>query len=399
MVNTKITVALLGGVVLGLSSAPAWAQNPSCNTLTNPLYLQIGDTQEPLIKSLGLKLVHSSTHPITLVYITSGSCTNIEAIYAGTKITTNPSYIPTSTSWTTSMASPSCTIDPAGHAIDVANSALFVSACNPPTMPPNIAQFPGPIQAYVFIVPTASTQVAITAEEAYFVFGFGAAGMAMPWLDPTYYYIRPTTKSTVLSIAANIGVPASKWQGQKLDKSTQVLSSVAMSAMAEKTIGILGAEVYDANRGMVKSLAYRAYHQWFAYYPDSTPTSTDKQNVRDGHYTMWAPTVWMTQVNGGVPTSSTAKYVIDLITTQDNSETTEFKPLDVVISKGLIPSCAMKVTRSMEGGDLSLAMPDKPCGCYYQSKVPGGSSAGCTTCQDDSACGGGKCRLGFCEAR
>jgi hypothetical protein len=399
MVNTKIIAALAGGLSLALGATPVHAQTVSCNSLTNPLYLQIGDTQEPLIKALGQKLVHSTTNPITPVYITSGSCTNIEAIYGGTKITMNPLYIPTSTSWTTSMASPSCTIDPNGHAIDVANSALFVSACNPPAMPANIAQFPGPIQAYVFIVPTASTQVAITAEEAYFVFGFGAAGMAMPWLDPMYYFIRPTTKSTLLSIAANIGVPGAKWQGQKLDKSTQVLSSVAMSGMPEKTIGILGAEVYDANRGMVNSLAYQAYHQWNAYYPDSTKSAQDKQNLRDGHYTLWAPTVWMTNVNNGVPTSSTAKYVIDLITTQDNSQTTEFKPLDIVISKGLIPTCAMKVTRSMEGGDLSLAMPDQPCGCYYESKVPGGGSASCTACQDDTACGGGKCRLGFCEAR
>jgi hypothetical protein len=387
-----LALCLYGGVVL---AAP-------CSTLRNPLYLQIGDTQEPLIKSLGLKLASSPTNPITLVYVTSGSCTNIEAIYAGTKITTNPSYIPwtpTST-WTPSVPSPSCTIDPAGHAIDIANSALFVSACSPPVMPASIAEFRGPIQAYVFIVPSASTQVAITAEEAYFVFGFGAQGQAMPWVDPTYYFIRPTTKSTLLSLAANIGVPGAKWQGQRLDKSTQVLSAVAMSSKPEETIGILGAEVYDANRSAVKSLAYRAYHQWSAYYPDSTPTATDKQNLRDGHYTLWAPTVWMTTVDPmGIPTSSTAKYVIDLITASDNSATTEFKPLDIVISKGLIPTCAMKVTRSVEGGDLSLAAPDQPCGCYYESVVPSAGQVACSACTSDSQCNGGKCRLGFCEAR
>jgi hypothetical protein len=58
----------------------------------------------------------------------------------------------------------------------------------------------------------------------------------------------------------------------------------------------------------------------------------------------------------------------------------------------------MKVTRSFDGGDLSLYSPAEPCGCYYESKVPGGGSS-CTACTDDTPCGGGKCRHGFCEAK
>ena len=42
---------------------------------------------------------------------------------------------------------------------------------------------------------------------------------------------------------------------------------------------ILGDEVYDANRTLFKALAYRAYGQYRAYWPDSSVTSRDKKNV------------------------------------------------------------------------------------------------------------------------
>lgn len=37
--------------------------------LPNPLYIQSGDTQEPLLKALGKKLRESAVRPMTLVYM------------------------------------------------------------------------------------------------------------------------------------------------------------------------------------------------------------------------------------------------------------------------------------------------------------------------------------------
>ena len=51
-----------------------------------------------------------------------------------------------------------------------------MEACNDQPAPAGIGAFEGPVQPYVFVVPAASSQTALTAEEAYFVFGFGAAG-------------------------------------------------------------------------------------------------------------------------------------------------------------------------------------------------------------------------------
>jgi hypothetical protein len=290
-------------------------------------------------------------------------------------------------------------IDPAGVPLDVANSNVFISACTQTPPPAGIAAFQAPIQPYVFIVPKASTQQAITAEEAYFVFGFGAAGMVSPWNDEAFMFIRPTTKSTLLSVAAAIHVPAAKWKGTPFDKSSDLLNAVATSTSPEKTIGILGAEIYDQNRDKVTALAFRTFQQRHAFFPDSTATSKDKRNLRDGHYVIWSPTVYLAPVDAqGVVTNPRAKYVIDLITGKDAMPAPDFDPLATVISKGLVPDCAMNVTRSVEGGDLSLYSPAAPCGCFFESQV-GSPGASCTACMSDATCNGGKCRHGFCEAK
>ncbi len=388
--------ALASAVIV--SASPARAAN--CADLPNPLYLQVGDTQEPLMKSLGKQLRESAVHPMTLVYLTAGSCTNIDAFYNDTKLTQNPKYVPSAAedpAWDPSKPSPSCTIDPAGVPLDVANSALFVASCTQVDPPGGVGLFQGPVQAYLFVVPEASTQKAITAEEAYFTFGFGAAGQVDPWNDEAFLFIRPVTKSTLLTMAANIGVPGAKWKGVPLDKSGEVVNSVATSASPEKTMGILGVEIYDQNRDKLNALAFRAYKQKYAYYPDSTATAIDKQNVRDGHYVPWSPTVWLTHVDGnGVAMNPDAGYLIDLILGNEAMYTPEFDSVATVVSKGLIPDCAMKVTRSFDGGDLSLYDPKEPCHCFYESQV-GQASAACQACVADATCGGGKCRHGFCE--
>ena len=370
---------------------------PLCSSLPNPLYIQAGDTQEPLLKALGQKLRASTVNPITIIYMLNGSCTNIAAMYNGTLLTTNPNFVPSQTDvpgWDPTQPSPTCTIDPAGVALDLANSNVFVSACTTMAAPAGIVSFQGAIQPYVFVVPKASTQQAITAETAYFVFGFGAADQVTPWNDPLFMFIRASTKSTLVSMAANIHVPPNMWQGTVESSSDAVVTAVATSTSPEKTIGILGAEVYDQSRSTLKSLAFRTFQQHHAYYPDSTSASRDKQNLRDGHYVIWSPTVYL----GNGTLSARAQYVVDLITNKPATPTPDFDPLATVISVGLVPDCAMKVTRSVEAGDLSLYSPAAPCGCFFQSQV-GTAPASCVTCASDATCNGGKCRHGFCEAK
>ena len=394
-----ILLLAFGGV---LAAREARAQ-VLCSTLPNPVIMQVGDTQEPLLKNLGRRLRNSATHPISIIYVTSGSCTNIDAIYAGTNITANPRYIPSTAedaAWTPGTASPTCVNDTVGGLpLDIANSALFVSACNPDAPPAGIGLFQGPNQPYTFVVPQGSSQTTLTAEEAYFVFGFGALGQVMPWVDEAFYFIRPITKSTLLALAAAIRVPGAKWKGTALERSTDVVNAVATSGEVEKTLGILGAEVYDVNRGTLNALAFRSWNQFHAYYPDSTADAVDKKNVRDGHYVPWSPTVYLTHVDGGgVPTSARAKTVIDMIVGNPIDPAPDFDPLAVVIARGLVPECAMSVNRSFEGGDLVPYASPEPCGCFFEDTL-GDPGATCTACSDVAPCATGTCRHGYCEAR
>lgn len=391
----------LGALVLGERSANATL----CSTLPNPLVIESGDTQEPMLKTLGKKLRDSAT-PMTVIYRTTGTCALIGDIYhspAPNRIPTaavmlyTPSNLEDGT-WNPSKASASCTVDdPTGLNIDIAIAATFVSSCTVAPPPTGYGLISGPIQGYTFIVPKASSQKAIIAEEGYFAFGFGAAGMVNPWNDPHYLFTRTASKSTALTLAAAIGLPVGKLLGVAFDKSTEVLNAVATSPDPEKTIGLMGSEIYDANRGEVSVLPFQAFKQRHAYFPDSSSTVFDKRNLRDGHYVPWAPTVYLTAVDGtNTPTLPNAKQFIELVL--GKTTLPDVDGLAAIISKGLIPDCAMKVTRAFDGGDLSLYSPPTPCGCYYESKVPGGTSS-CTACTDDTPCGGGKCRYSFCEAK
>jgi hypothetical protein len=389
-------MATLAALALGSAPRPATAAPPTCDTLTNPLYLQVGDTQLNLMKRLGRALRDSAPHPITLVWITSGSCTNIDAIVNRTPITLTMSYTPSTAedaAWDPATSAPlTCTPPTGGVVPDVANSNVFVSAC-PTALPATVDKANGPVQAYVLAVPKASGQTAITSQEAYFVFGFGMAGMVQPWVDETMMFIRTVTKSTLLSWAANITVPAARWKGVRYDGSPAVVSALKTATTPEAAIGILGAEVYDANRATLTSLAYRAKGQYAAYYPDSTSSATDKQNVRDGHYTVWSPTVWMETVSGATPAKADAHYVIELLRGHAVSPAPSFDPTDAIAKVGLVPDCAMKVTRAFEGGPLSLYTPATSCTCKFESLE---STTSCATCPTGT-CTTGVCRGGFCE--
>ncbi len=404
MITFTRTGALALLTALGIAALQAQAASAAdCSTLPNPVYLQVGDTQVNFMKSLGRKLRDNAGNPITLVFSTSGSCTNIEAMYTDVKVTGNMQYVPSTVedpAWTTASATIACALPVGGLLTDISNSAVFNSACTSSPPPATVKLFQGPVQAYVMAVPKASSQTAITAEEAYFVFGFGAAGMVQPWVDEAQLFIRTITKSTLLAWGANISVPGAKWKGMAFDKSTDVVSALQNSPTPEKAIGILGAEVYDKLRSTLTSVAFRAFKQYAAYYPDSTSTSFDKANVRDGHYTVWSPTIWMTRINAttGVAINAQAKYVIDVLLGAAVAPVLNFDPIDNLAGVGLVPECAMKVTRSFEGGKLSLYSPTEPCGCKYDSVV---ATTACTACTGTGmgTCSTGACRHGFCEAR
>jgi hypothetical protein len=418
-------------LVLALAARTAAAQvcpatPPACNDATaivNPVYILAADTQVPALHALG-KLLRAQSTPITIVYIPNGSCTNLANLYATPPKYTagtggGPYYVPADPTFDPTVKTACACVPQAGIAPDMAISIVFpdnVDCPTAPAKPAGIGVSVGPVQGMTFVVPydtatnAGSSQKAITAEEAYLVMGLGAAnGMVPPWTDPTFIYGRPASKGTQISIGSNIQVPASKWKlladaNHQIDQSSAMAATIAALATdpnAEKALGILGVEIYDkaANRAKMHSLAFRAYKQEHAFWPDSTPTGFDKQNIRDGHYLLWSYVQYLTPVTaGGTAVNPNAQTIIDMFVGNPVTPNPVFEPLDTVIKAGLVPVCAMKVQRMSEGGDLSLYSSTEPCGCYFDKTVPNGTTA-CTPCSAGTPCATGMCRRGYCEAK
>ena len=140
-----------------------------------------------------------------------------------------------------------------------------------------------------------------------------------------------------------------------------------------------------------------------AYLPDSDAITRDKRNVRDGHYTAQAPMhMWASVSSDGSVVRPMARKVIDWM--QENSVAPEdqlpFSINDVYAQAGVVPKCAMKVTRTTDGGLFYPYISEKPpCGCSFESKATGKAvPSGCVTCSDNSGCNAGQiCSYGFCE--
>jgi len=401
---------LVGASVLCLGLGLATSADAAlCSSLGAQavVYIENGDTQEPLVKKLGAQLIKSAA-PIRLVYKNRRTCDLALDMYTpnplvvdaiATKYIPSPAEDPT---WTPLSVTPSCDPDPGGNAIGLAIGATFLSSCTnlPGTKPADLAVLDGPVQSYGFIVPGASSQIALTAQEGYFAYGFPqGTGQAPPWVDQALRFSRGPTASTALTCAAAIGLKGSQLKGTVPtgNTSSEVLNLVATSGSPEPTIGLMGTEVYDGARNLVKLLAFKGFGQRYAYFPDFSATSFDKKNVRDGHYLPWAPTPYITRVDGtGKATDPNVQRVIDLVF--GVRVDADVNGLDQVIASGLIPECAMGVKRAFDGGDLSLYAPAEPCACTFEAKVPQGSTK-CSTCTDSSTCGTGKCRRGYCEVR
>jgi hypothetical protein len=284
------------------------------------------------------------------------------------------------------------------------------------------------VQAYTFVVPTAefASQKAISAAEAYYAFGDGANNPvtyngAPEWNDPTQFFLRPATESSLVTSAFDTGLTPAEMtfavadggpaDGRHLLSGSAALLADVKGATSMQAIGLLEDGVYDANRNQgVDALAFAAFGQTYAFYPDSTATSLDKQNVRDGHYANWSSTLYITQVDtSGVPTNPAVKYVTDLVfgvpgATPPSGYAEGGVPIDglaTVANVGLVPKCAMQVQRSAEGQPLSPFAPSYPCTCYFLSKVQGAQlPASCTTCKSLKDCGvDGSlgCLNGYCE--
>lgn len=389
------------------------AEAAPCNDLTADgqnnaipiVWIENGDTQEPLLKRLGKQLIQTSGQKVRIVYRNRPTCELAQNFYTTRNLAAVAQrplrYIPEDPAFDpVSSTVPQCDPPATAPTVMLAIGATYLSSCPTlPATPADTAVVDGPTQAYVFIANKASAQVAITAEEGYFAFGYtGGTGEASPWLTQDLRFTRGATASTTLTVAANIGLTATQMlvgAAAPAANSLLIVSGVQGASDPQAALGALGGDLYDQNRDNVKLLAFKAFGQRYAYYPDSTSGSFDKQNVRDGHYGIWSPTPYIYAKNaGGEPADPLVARIVSLVF--GKSAETDVSGLKSVADSGLVPQCAMKVKRAFDGGDLSLFDPPEPCGCFYEKSVPNGTTS-CTACT--TTCSTGTCRFGYCEAK
>jgi ABC-type phosphate transport system substrate-binding protein len=399
MGRRSIVCAGLVFAVVGATARESRGQE--CVFSANKVIIAGSTAMDPLVKNAAGPL--ATVGDIDVYYAPVGSCTGstgfaMKTLNLGGMMATH---------YDAQGVNTPCTF-PAGTTADVGASDVFYPSCKAGDLPAGYADIQGPVQAMAFVVPFMSSQVALVAEEGYFVFGFGTAGYngmtIPPWTDQTKFAIRNPGSGTQQMTARAVGLPdGSVMKGMDANGTKGVIMTLtaanASASTAESAIGILGAADYDQGTGrmVMKELAFQSFHQIHAYYPDSTPTSFDKRNVRDGKYGVWGPFHFVAAVGAdGKVTNPRVQNLINYVNLVTPLGT--FSMLDVTINAHLVPLCAMKVKRTAEIGDMSPYTPDPgtACGCYMDEKLSPGSS-GCTACTTDAPCGTKKCSHGFCE--
>jgi hypothetical protein len=382
---------------------------PSCIDPTNGraqvIYLTGSSNFPPLLAKLAPLILATGYTP---VYQVTNSCTGVKSVFGSGSDTfiTDPRPGPGAkyaTYFTQDGSSQPCTLGPSGAQVDVGESDIFSTTCNPSFTPGGaVGEYLGPIQAMAFVVPGKSQETAITAEAARAVFGMGGTG-APPWTNPSLYFVRNANTGTQQQVGHAIDVPANEFWG--VDRGTAanvdaLMKVITDPTVAEQAIGIISVDYYDSDRANLKALAYQAPAQGCAYLPDSTPYKKDKRNVRDGHYPIWGPLHFFTAVSNGVPVSPGAQAFVSVVSVPNIAQAL----LDAFIGSSLVPSCAMTVQRNNELGDVSAFAPPFECGCYFEASpnVNGSAPPECGRCATANDCTDPKrpaCNLGFCEAQ
>ncbi len=345
----------------------------------------------------------------TPVYQVTSSCTGVSTIFdtnPASQVITDPTPGPNAkyaAYFQADGSSVPCLLGQGGATVDVGESDVFSTTCNSTYLAGNgVGEYLGPIQAMTFVVPGKSQEVAISAAAARAVFGMGGDdGKVTPWTNPSLYFVRNANAGTQQMIGHAIGVPATTFWG--IDRGTAanvdaLLRVITDPTLAEQAIGIISADYYDDDRSNLKALAFKAEDQECAYLPDSTQFKKDKENVRDGHYPIWGPLHFFAAVANGVPISPGAQAFASVVSVPNLPKAL----LDAFIGASLVPSCAMRVQRTVELGPLSSYSAPFQCGCYFEASpdVNGSAPTGCTACQTANDCtdpARPACNLGYCE--
>jgi hypothetical protein len=382
------------------ATAPDSGALPSCASVRsdpNSIIFVTGSTAlASFIGEVSKVLATQPTNPVTVVYQQSGSCVGVRAAIDPVN---NPllQSLGASTYYDASGTIHSCALNASdGLVADIGASDVFFSTCYfglpvTPALPQSVSENLGPVQVMNFAVPQGSTERSISLAAAYYVFGFGGAPYSVaPWVDPTQLQIRSAASGTQAMIAAAIGVPPGQWKGVGNSTSSGVGTALVMagqnsdSTVVNSALGILASDYLLQNAQTLRGLAVQDENTGCGYFPSTTSTAHDDANVRNGHYPLWGPSHFYARVDPQrqIPLKAGVSQFIDGL-----SGVTQLPGLDLVgeyAAKGLVPSCAMSIARSDDGGDYTPYKPAVTCNCYFDLIATGATA--CSECNTNADC-------------
>lgn len=395
--------AAAAGCLLAAQTARAQVMCNDTTTLPNPIILTGSSAFEATVKQFAVKL-SAETTPTSIIYQVPGSCSGV-ANFSAPLTGTAHYYTLDTTQTPPAVVTNSCTFG-SGQMADVAISDVFYSSCSNVTqpIPSTLKDVPGPVQAMLFVVPKSNTTTQyLTAAEANDIYGCGAGADIATFNQANGIFCRDPNSGTQITIADNIGLDPGTLVTPVCVPSTNgttgVITGVTTYATPMSAIGFIGADAYDPQRANLNSLAFAGYGQTQAYYSDSSPSTADRRNVRDGHYVIWGYEHMIATVDAtGAFTNSKAANFIGWI----NGTKTDpnFDAVQVEGAAGTIPTCAMSVQRDKDGGPLSCYTPADTCNCAFEAAITKSTPTNCAACTGTGAstCTGGKtCHHGYCE--
>jgi ABC-type phosphate transport system substrate-binding protein len=379
----------------------------ACSSLDNPVVVSGSTAVQPFLAEVAKSLSGGTgDKKLSVVFKSSGSCSGVATLAADTTpdgaCTTASCVSGTALYWTADgeASKPStCTLAADGQHVDLTLSDVYKESCEGVSGLDALLDQTFTVIPFAFIVPHASSQVAIDAREAYYAYGLGPAGMVKPWVNKDMLFQRSNTSGTQITVFKNVRIPVGSNNGVDAKSGGNMLSSVAAASDAEAAIGFAGTDAIDSKRSSVTVLAYRHFDQKSYYYPDSSFTSFDKKNVRDGHYPLWGyEHMLLRKDSSGKALSAAGQKLADVLTEKTALPGTK-TATEIAVKSSLVPLCAMKVDRKTDGGDFSVYKPEAACGCFFDKNVTSGDTK-CTPCKANADCSSSEsCNLGYCEAK
>jgi hypothetical protein len=368
----------------------------------NVIYMTGTSDFGPLLKQV-TPLLAANTPPYRPVFMAGTSCGGVGSIFdpTATLIKDVPGTATKAANYAyyfdDTGTQVSCLLDPAGNVVDIGVSNLYSTVCNAAYLPSaTVAGYQGPVVTFGFTVPAVSTQNSISVEAAHIIFGLGGqnplGSPASPWLDPAYYSIRNSGAGSTALAAQLIHVPRTAFWGVDRLSTDAIRDSLNASAEPEESIGILSIDYADKGRGNLRVLYLQGEGQLSGFLPDSTATSFNKTNVRDGHYPLWGYVHFYTANINGAPSAAAGAFV-----TRFSLPKLDGALVDAMIDASLVPQCAMKVARDTEMGGFLHNPNNYQCGCHFDYRTTGKTSCAPCTTPNDCPAAAPACNYGFCE--